>query len=98
MAGMTKDAFLHHIEIVINSPRNDISKIDMLKAGFEQFLHDAENKIMFQRPENLNPIQVDHEEYNKGWNDCSSYWIDLLHNYDKTNEVEIERLPNYDEN
>lgn len=83
MAGMNKDAFLHHIEIVINSPRNDISKIDMLKAGFEQFLHDAENKIMFQRPENLNPMHETNGAYNKGWNDCSSRWIDIIHNFEK---------------
>jgi hypothetical protein len=83
MDGMTKDAFLHHIEIVINSPRNDLGKIDMLKAGFEQFLNDAENKIMFQRPENLNPQHETNGDYNRGWNDCSSRWIDIIHNFEK---------------
>ena len=91
MAGMTKDAFLHHIEIVINSPRNDLGKIDMLKAGFEQFLHDAENKIMFQRPEYLNPDHMTNGHYNKGWNDCSDYWIKLIHNYEHK-DVKIESL------
>ena len=60
-------------------------KITMLRNGFNQFLNDAENKIMFQRPENLNPTHEEHGQYNQGWNDCSSRWIDIIHNFEKEN-------------
>lgn len=82
MDGMTKKMYLHFIETIINSPRNDAQKITMLKDGFNQFLNDAENKIMFQRPENLNPMHETNGAYNKGWNDCSSRWIDIIHNFE----------------
>ena len=83
MDGMTKELYLHLIETVINSPRNNAQKITMLQDGFLTFISNAENKIMFQRPENLNPHHETNGDYNRGWNDCSSRWIDIIHNFEK---------------
>lgn len=83
MDGMTKELYLHLIETIINSPRNDEQKIMMLQDGFLTFISNAENKIMFQRPENLNPQHETNGDYNRGWNDCSSRWIDIIHNFEK---------------
>lgn len=89
MDGMTKNLYLRLIKTVMESPRNDAQKITMLKDGFMQFVNNMENRVMFQRPENLNPMQEGHEEYNRGWNDCSSHWIEMLHDI-KMNDVSIE--------
>ena len=38
---MTKEQYLKVIERIINSPRNDIQKITMLKYSFEAYVKDA---------------------------------------------------------
>lgn len=42
---MTKEQYIKVIERIINSPRNDLQKITMLKYSFETYVEDSEKKI-----------------------------------------------------
>jgi len=46
------------------------------------------DKLLEQRPENLNPTHETDAEFNKGWNACNEAWYNLVKNFNDADKVE----------
>ena len=66
---MTKEQYLKTIETIINSPRNDIQKITMLKYSFETFVDDYNQKLLV-----AGHIDCPYDNYKMG--NCKFGWHD----------------------
>ena len=64
---MTKEQYLKIIETIIQSPRNDIQKITMLKYSFETFVADYNKKLV-----DSDNIECPYDDYGMG--DCKFGW------------------------
>ena len=60
---MNRDQYIKTIETVINSPRNDLQKIDMLDYGFQLYINHVTKVIVEQLQNECDILDIKNKPY-----------------------------------
>jgi len=60
---MNRDQYIKTIETVINSPRNDLQKIDMLDYGFQLYINHVTKVIVEQLQTECDILDIKNKPY-----------------------------------
>lgn len=89
---MTKNQFTQTIEVIINSPRNNLQKVDMLKDAFEMYVQEETERVI-KEIENIKQDLEARDTDVIGNNSLHHFYIDgfsdaFLETSDKLDELE----------